>query len=61
MTAAELLLQRSREYELNALAADERAQTGTKDECIAAQCFFTIALALREVADVLTERGTRAA
>lgn len=61
MTAAELLLQRSREYELNALAADERAQTGTKDERIAAQCFFTIALALREVADVLTERGTRAA
>jgi hypothetical protein len=55
LTAAEVLRERSRGYELNALAADERAQAGDYEDHIAAQCFFTIALALRELADVLTE------
>ena len=50
-----MLRERSREYELNALALDERAQAGNDDQRVAAQCFFTVALALREVADVLTE------
>jgi hypothetical protein len=61
LTAAEALRERSREYELNALAADERAYAGDQEEHNAAHCFFTIALALRAVADVLTERETRAA
>lgn len=58
---AEVLRERSREYELNALAADERAQAGDQEEHIAAQCFFTIAVALRELADVLTEGDARTA
>jgi hypothetical protein len=61
LTLAEVILARSREYELNALAADERAQAGHREDHVAAQCFFTIALALRELADVLTERDAEAA
>jgi hypothetical protein len=61
LTAAEALRERSREYELNALALDERAQAGNDDQRVAAQCFFTVALTLREVADVLTEQEARAA
>lgn len=58
---AEVLRERSREYELNALAADERAQAGDREDHVVAQCFFTIALALRELADVLTEQDAEAA
>jgi hypothetical protein len=55
-----MLLARSREYELNA-AADERAQAGDREDHVAAQCFFMIALTLRELADVLTERKAETA
>jgi hypothetical protein len=54
---AEVLLARSREYELNAPAADERAQAGDRAGHIAAQCFFTIALALRENSRTYSSSG----
>jgi hypothetical protein len=56
LTAAEVLRERSCEYELNALALDERVRADDDDQRVAIQCFYTVALALREVADVLTEQ-----
>ena len=38
-----------------------RARSGWLPDHVAAQCFFTIALALRELADALTERDAGAA
>lgn len=59
--ARELLLERAREYELRALAADDQAVAGDGQARLVAVAWMTVAIVLREVAAAVVEEERVAA
>lgn len=56
-----LLLERAREYELRAQAADDQALAGDHQQAHLALAWTTVAVVLREIADAAVEAERRAA
>ena len=55
------LLERAREYELRALAADDPAVAGAHDQAPLALAWTTVAIVLREIAGASEDAERRAA
>lgn len=57
----DVLLERAREYELRALAADDQAVAGDHQQAHLALAWTTVAVVLREIASACEQRSERRA